>query len=134
VVGRRRLKTPESAAPVPLCGELREILAEWRPHAGPTWLFPGLERVGPWTGGMPGRKPLDRLKQAGEAAGVPHLTFQSLRHSWATHAETAWGLSDALIMRVLRHTTGRTSREHYRHADLVNLATAVRSISYRASA
>jgi integrase len=133
VMGHRRLKTPESAAPVPLCAELREVLAAWLPEAGPVWLFPGLERVGPWTGGMPGRKPLDRLKQAGKAAGVDHLTFQSLRHSWATHAETAWGLSDAMITRVLRHTTGRTSREHYRHADLVNLATAVRSITYRAA-
>lgn len=134
VMGHTRLKTAASAAPVPMCDELSGIVADWLPDAGPVWLFPGERRAGPWTGGMPGRKPLDRLKAAGTAAGVDGLTFQSLRHSWATHAESAWGLSDALIKRILRHTTERTSREHYRHADLANLASSVRSIGYRHSA
>ena len=51
---------------------------------------------------------------------MPGVTFQLLRHSWATHAESLWGLSEPLIQRMLRHTTERTQR-HYRHADLDNL-------------
>jgi integrase len=80
-----------------------------------------------------GYRPLDRLARAGEAVGIQGLTFQSLRHSWATHAESNWQLRDALIQRCLRHTTPMTSK-HYKHADLVNLVAAVRHIGYRPSA
>lgn len=93
------------------------------------WLFPNCYGTGPWTGGSPGFKPLDRLKALGRRAGLKApLTFQSLRHSWATHAET-WGLNDAQIQRVLRHTNLRT-QWHYRHADLANLRSAVGSIDF----
>ncbi|WP_422923759.1 tyrosine-type recombinase/integrase [Singulisphaera sp. PoT] len=130
VMGRRRLKTVAAAAPVPLCTELVETLREWIPNAGGTWLFPGTHGVGPWNSGGPGGKPLHRIKAAAEEVGVKGFTFQSLRHSWATHAESAWGLSGPLIQRVLRHTTEETSRRHYRHAELVNLANAVKDLSY----
>jgi integrase len=61
-------------------------------------------------------------------AGVEGFTFQSLRHSWATHAEF-WGLPDAMIQRVLRHTNTRT-QHHYRHADAANLRAKVGRIDF----
>jgi integrase len=133
VMGRRRLKTYDSAAPVPIAGQLDEVLRSWLPHAGPLWLFPGVRRTSPWVYAANGYRPLDRLARAGEAVGIQGLTFQSLRHSWATHAESNWQLRDALIQRCLRHTTPMTSK-HYKHADLVNLVAAVRHIGYRPSA
>ena len=108
---------------------LADVLARWLPACGSDWLFPNRSRSGPWTGGYPGTKPLDRLKKAGEAVGVDGVTWKSLRHSWATHAESAWGLSEPAIQRVLRHTTPLAQR-HYRHADLANLAAMVRSVSF----
>lgn len=126
VVPRRRLKTVGAAQPVPCPPELARVLAAWLPDAGPTWLFPTLSRKGPWTGGSPGTKPLDRLKAAGEACGVPGFTFLSLRHTWATAAEGAWGLTEPQIQRALRHTRPLTQRR-YRHAD----AEALRRIGER---
>lgn len=126
VVARRRLKTHASAQPVPLPDRLLEVLRDWIPRTGSIWLFPTLDRQHPWTGGMPGRKPLDQLKAAGLAAGVPAFTFLSLRHSWATHAE-AWGFGELLVQRVLRHARPTTQR-HYRHADLANLRRQVAAI------
>lgn len=95
---------------------------------GCRWLFPNVYRTGPWTGGSPGYTPLGRLKALGVRAGVPGLTFQSLRHSWATHAEY-WGLTDAQIQRVLRHTNTRT-QWHYRHAESTNLKAIVGGIDF----
>lgn len=116
----RRLKTRKSAQPVPMSDRLAEILREWIPRTGSEWLIPGRRGRVPWTGGGPGCKPLDQLKAAGEAAGVEGLTFLTLRHSWATHAESAWGFGEAMIQRNLRHTR-RDTQDHYRQPDLVNL-------------
>jgi integrase len=129
--GKNRLKTEAAAAPVAACEELAEVLADWLPRCRSRWLFPSLWADTPWTGGNPGTKPLDRLRQAAEACGVSGMTWLSLRHSWATHAETAWGLSEPAIQRMLRHTSPITSRQHYRHADADNLRAMVRSVSYR---
>jgi len=123
------LKTERSAAPVPIPPQLVEVLRCWIPKAECAWVFPNLARTGPWIGGNPGTKPLDRLKQAGLAAGVHELTWQSLRHTWATQAETSWGLSDGVIQRVLRHTTPLTQKR-YRHADVDNLVRSTRQISF----
>lgn len=118
---RRRLKTKASGQPVAIPAALGGFLEAWLPSCGSTWAFPGSRRKAPWLGGSPGRKPLDRLKAEALAVGVEGFTFQSLRHSWATHAEGPWGLSDPQIQRNLRHTTIRTSKQSYRHADLPNL-------------
>jgi len=123
------LKTEASAQPVPMPEALAGILAQWLPHAGCEWAFPNATRTGPWVGGSPGYRPLDRMKRLGVRAGVPGFTFVSLRHSWATHAEF-WGLSDAQISRVLRHTTTRTAIENYRHPDVVNMRHMVKGIGF----
>lgn len=126
---RRRLKRPSAAAPVPMPPALVPVLEAWLLRCDSPWLFPNRGRTGPWTSGSPASRPLAQLSAAGRAVGVPGLTFQALRHSWATHAETAWGLSELAIQRVLRHTTTRT-QAHYRHADLANLRQVVAGVRY----
>jgi integrase len=149
-----RLKTERSAAPVPMPDALVSILADWVPHlvlpsefggpvtgvSGPMpesnprgirdagWVFPNAYRTGPWIGGSPGHRPLDRMKTVAKRAGVTGFTFLSLRHSWATHAEY-WGLSDVMIQRVLRHTNTQT-QHHYRHADADNMRAKARGIGF----
>lgn len=127
---RRSLKTAASAQPVPLPEALAAVLERWERRCGCEWLFPGRRLKGPWIGGPQGSRPIDQLHALGVRAGIERLTFQGLRHSWATHAEQLWGLSDPLIQRVLRHTTVRTSRDWYRHPDALNLRAAVASIEY----
>ena len=152
----RRTKTEDSAQPVPMPAALVEIVRAWLPYlavpddqpelaaalkprgflpadnpaglADPGWLIPNISRTGPWTGGSTGHDPCERLKALGKRAGVPGLTFQSLRHSWATHAER-WGLSDAQIQRVMRHSNART-QWHYRHAEANNLRAMVAGIGF----
>lgn len=94
----------------------------------PGWVIPNVTRTGPWRGGMDGTRPCDALKGLGRRAGVEGFTFQSLRHSWATHAEF-WGFSDTVIQRILRHTNTRT-QQRYRHAELNNLRELVGPIDF----
>lgn len=123
-----RLKTRASAAPVPIPPELRVVLRRWIRVVGSDWLFPAQHRRGPWLGGNASARACDRLKAAGEACGVTGLTLQSLRHSWATHAEGPWHLGEGQIQRVLRHTRPMTSRR-YRHADAANLREIGRNVT-----
>jgi integrase len=126
--GKARLKTEAAAQPIPIPEGLAVILSDWLPRTGCNWVIPNCEGSGPWIGGSPGHRPLDRLKTLGRRAGVPGFTFQSLRHSWASHAEY-WGLTDAQIQRVLRHTNLRT-QWHYRHGERANLKEIARHISF----
>lgn len=132
-IPERPLKTVGSGLPVPMPPELAKILAAWVPLVGPgEWLWPGVRRAKVWHLGGPGRRPIDALQSAAVDAQVHgEVTWQILRHSWATHAETLWGLSDAQIQRVLRHTKPTTSAR-YRHADVANLAKLGRKISFEA--
>jgi len=132
ISARHRLKTEASAAPVPVCPELAEVLAGWLPRAGPTWLFAGIKQLGPWTGGASGDRACDRLKAVGEELGVDGLTINSLRHTFATWSRRRWGLSGIQLRDVLRHTTEHT-QDHYVHGELDNqaLVESVRLVSYR---
>jgi integrase len=126
----RPLKTPSSGQPVPICPELAEILEAWSPSAGPVHLFPGVKRRSAWHGGSPGYRPIDHLRAAAAAAGVPPLGWHDLRHTWATHAESRWGIDGPVIQRVLRQTSLKTTAR-YRHADLENLSRIAPQITYR---
>jgi integrase len=139
VVPRLKLKTSAAAAPVPMPEALVPILEDWNAHRldGPpgalpprcVWLLPGLTRKNYWHGGSPGYRPLDALQDAARRAGVPDVTFQAFRRSWATHAEF-FGMGPALIQRVLRHTSERTSERWYRKADIPNLIERTRDITF----
>jgi integrase len=134
VRNRHRLKCESAAQPVPLPAAAVPVLTEWLEHrlerppeypmpADCPWLFPtATGKV--YAEGAPGQKPLDRLKNLGERAGVKGFTFHSLRRSLATHMEMA-GYSQPMITRILRHTSERTSRTYYQGSDLPALARAV---------
>ncbi|MDE2506188.1 MAG: site-specific integrase [Planctomycetota bacterium] len=126
---RRRLKTPRSESKIGIAPDLAEVLATWLPDTGCDWLFPGATKRGPWLGGPPGQKPLDRLKAAGRRAGVDGVTFLSLRHSFATHAQM-WGLSPLGLRAILRHTKLRT-QSHYVHADEADARELVKHVTFR---
>lgn|GEM_PF-2501995 len=98
ITARRRLKTNSSCAPVPMCLALVTVLRTWLEvlpehpvdfpiPANVPWLFPNVTRCGPWLHGSPGTKPRDRLQAVSARAGVPGMTFQSLRAAWATRGE-----------------------------------------------
>ena len=138
--GERRVKTTASEAVIPIPAALATILGDWASHrldpppfpppAEVPWYFPGSRGRGPWRDGARGAKPIDALQTAARRAGIGHVTFQSLRRSWAVHAESAWGFSGPLIQRVLRHTTERTAETWYRAADLPNLRQATDGIDF----
>lgn len=136
----KALKTSAAAQPVPIPAAAVPILADWREHrldhpadfpipGDCPWWIPNLNRCGgPWSSGSPGTKPIDRLQQVAARAGYPGMTFQSLRASWATRAESA-GMSALLIQRVLRHTNTQT-QTWYRGNDLPALVEAVAGFDF----
>jgi integrase len=128
VVGRSRLKTEASAAPVPLPDALVPVLRDWLPRSGGTWVFPGARREGPWVGGAPGYRPLDRLRAAGEAAGIAGVGFHSLRHTLATRLLVG-GTPEWAVQRILRHTTPATTALYLHPTDL-EVAGHVREFRY----
>lgn len=123
------LKTEKSAAPVGLPPELVSILRPWASRCASQWLFPGIQGKGPWDGGSPGYKPLDRVKAAAAEVGLEDVTIQMFRHSWASNSRW-WGISDDEVKEQLRHSDIET-QAHYRHEDLKRRAYAVRNVTYR---
>ena len=130
VVERRRLKTEASAAAVPIPPELGAILATWLPRCGSEWLFPGIRKRGPWTGGANGMRPCERIREAGRECGVEGLTLLSLRHTFATHARRQWGLSALELADVLRHTSPATQRWYVHGPRQEELVASVSRVSY----
>ncbi len=126
----RLWKTAASAQPVPLPPRACEALGRWMAVVASEWLFPGVRRLGPWTGGACGERACDRLRAAAQELGIEGVTWLALRHSFATHAESAWGWPEGVIRRVLRHTTMRTSLHYYRHADVPNLVGHAERVDY----
>ena len=145
-------KTAGSAVPVAMPDALAAILAEYidalaaykvgtepmlahAPESNPTgerqlmWLFPNAYRTNWWSGGSPGHRAIDALKRLGQRAGVDGFTFLSLRHSWASHAESAWGFSEGVIKRQMRHTTTKTQKL-YRHNDPANMRQAIQGVTF----
>lgn len=132
VVPRHRLKTEAAAAPIPIPPELVPILKDWYPHAGDPWLFPGVTGVGAWTGGCPGYRALDELRQVGDSLCIPNVTWHGLRHTLGKLMIHRFGLTRDQARSVLRHSDVRTTEDHYLHRDdLECLKMIGRSISFR---
>lgn len=123
------LKTESSEREVPIPPPLSAILRRWLPRARSPWAFPGVRRQGPWDGGAPGYRPVDRLRQAGLDAGVRGFTFLSLRHSYVTHGSGAWGMGPGSIQQIAGHSLQDTQK-HYLGRDRDNLRAAVASIKF----
>jgi integrase len=128
---RHRFKTRSSAAPVPLPPELGTILRRWidTRSVDSEWLFPGVRGKAPWTGGSPGRKPLDCVQALASRAGVAGVTIKCFRNSLATHMKR-WGFGPLAVRDVLRHTDVST-QEHYLESDMDDLRYIAGRISYR---
>jgi integrase len=132
-----RLKTEDSAQPVPIVDRLLPYLVEWLAHKddaprGMTrtsiYLWPNWENDQPWVNGLTNRRPLGRLQAVARRAGIEGVTFQALRRTVATHMEES--CSDAMITRILRHTSPETSRRSYRKRDLDNMHSAMDAFDY----
>lgn len=126
---KRTLKTKASAQPVGIADDLVPVLETWLRRCGSDWVFPNKLGTNHWSGGKPGKKPLDEIKALGSRAGVPGLTILSFRHSIATHA-ARWGLGPLALKELLRHTFV-TTQDHYREVDLANRVAAARCITYQ---
>lgn len=104
-----RPKTLKSAALLPMPEPLCEVLARWIPRCGGRWLIPGRRLHGPWTGGPPGHKARDRVRDLGLRAGVEGLSCLSFRKSLGTLAKV-FGVSQLELKAILRHTNVETQR------------------------
>jgi integrase len=135
----KRLKTSASESPLPIAPALAPILESWiahrldAPFGFPVdkkcpYLIPTLNRRAPWISGCGGSKPLDRFQAVAALAGVPDVSFQMLRRSWATHAEPLMG--EGMLSRILRHTSTRTGKKFYRQADIANMNAAVQNFEF----
>jgi integrase len=130
---RRRLKRPTARRAVPIGPELLPVLTTWlAAHAG-RFVFPNRRGSAPWHGGSPGYRPTDRLRAAGELAGITGFTPASLRHSFATAAATRWGIAPALLQRLMGHTDIRTTMRYYVHVDHQRLIEASGLIRFGAA-
>jgi integrase len=137
VTVRRRLKRPTTARTIPLPPGLPAVLAGWLPRrpdpAGTCpWVFPN-RRGNPWSGGACGYRPIDKLRAAGERAGVKDFTPKSLRHSFATIAATLWMIPPATLQRWMGHTDIRTTMKYYVHLDISTLIAASLSVAFPAA-
>lgn len=118
-----RPKTVGSAATIPIGDRLAAVLGEWIPQTGCRWLFPGTKRLGPWTSGGPGVRPLDQVKALGERAGVPGLWQKTGRKSVGTNARRA-GVSKSDRRDLFRHSDESTG-DLYDEGDVEGLRPAV---------
>lgn len=127
-----RPKTVRSAARLPIPDPLAAVLTAWTPRCDCPWVFPGAKRRGPWTGGCPGSKPLDVIRDLGRRAEVPNLTIASFRKTIGTLAKV-WGFSQLELKSLLRHTNVETQR-WYDEEDVDVLRQTVAKIQYRCTA
>lgn len=66
------------------------------------------------------------LREAGKKAGVPGVTHQALRRTCSTHMAQITNVKD--VQTHLRHTTAKTTLEHYIKSVPASVRTAVESL------
>jgi integrase len=123
-----RPKTRASSATLPLADPVIDVLELWLPRCGDEFLFPGTRLKTAWTGGVAGTKPLDEIKAAGKAVGIPNLTILSFRKTIGTLAKS-WGLGPLEVQAILRHTSVKT-QEWYDEEDVEVLRLATSKIRF----
>jgi integrase len=126
----RRLKTESSARRVPLPAVLVEVLRPWVDLIDSPWLFPGVKRRGPWTGGSYGARALDQLQAAARSVGIPHITWHSLRHAYGTYSLERWDVPIWIVQRVMGHRDIRTTQRYLHLDDSPVIQLATRDIGY----
>lgn len=83
----RVMSAPLARRVRPMPAKIAEVLDRWRPHCDSEWVIPHKLLTGPWTGGPPGQKPIHRLRDAGQMAGIDHLSFERLGAFWSSQLE-----------------------------------------------
>ena len=135
--GRRswwKPKTPGSSGTIPIGEKLVRVLQEWlvrrprhpRRRDDCTALFPGERRMGPWTGGGKGVRPLDRVKALAGAAGIGPTWRKSARKGIGAHGKLI-GLESLERTGIFRHADAATS-EAYNDEQVDSLRPAVAKI------
>jgi integrase len=126
---KRRLKSRASRRKLALHPELAEVLGHWMPVCGSEYLFPGVQRKGPWLSGLSGYRPLDAVKGLAARAQIPHCTIQALRRTVATHGRR-WGWGQLELRELLGHAADETSY-FYLEDDLAGQRETIGRIAYR---
>ena len=115
---------------MPIPDELAEILRRWMAQCGSEWVFPGVTKKRPWTGGPPGHKPLDCVKAVGVRSGISNLTILDFRHTIGTLAEQ-WGMGELELMRWLRHTRPSTQAWYRKQPDDSGMRATAAKITFK---
>lgn len=124
------LKTDGSEGDVPVPDDAATRINEWIEVApGYERLFPCVSGDRPWINGTGTYRATGQVAAAGRRAGVAGVTMLSLRHTWQTHARSAWGFNPGEVQLIVRHSTVAT-QDHYVHEDRDNLVAMMRRVKY----
>lgn len=109
VVGKT--KTCYSERVIKLPYSVYQLLVERNTSAQSEWIFPHpKDKLKP----MSGEIALGRLRKMLDSAGLPHIRFHDLRHTFATHAVSA-GIDPKTISSILGHSKASFSLDRYGH-------------------
>ena len=104
------LKTKNSYRTLPLADGTVAVLTEQKKKAGNSpWVFPS-----PTGGPISPDSVLRMLHRVLDRAGLPHLRFHDLRHTFATHA-LAGGVDAKTLSGILGHTKASFTLDTYAH-------------------
>lgn len=109
VVGKTKTYYSERAIKLPY--SVYQLLVERKASAQSEWIFPHPKDK---TKPMPGYNALKRLKKILDLAGLPHIRFHDLRHTFATHAVSA-GIDPKTLSSILGHSKASFSLDRYGH-------------------
>ena len=106
-----KTKTLYSERVIKLPQSVYEALIERSKTSQSEWIFPHPKDT---SKPMPGDIALRRLRKILESAGLPHIRFHDLRHTFATHAVSA-GIDPKTLSSILGHSKASFSLDRYGH-------------------
>lgn len=106
-----KTKTLYSERVIKLPQSVYEVLIERLKTSQSEWIFPHPKDI---SKPMPGDIALRRLRKILESAGLPHIRFHDLRHTFATHAVSA-GIDPKTLSSILGHSKASFSLDRYGH-------------------
>ena len=106
-----KTKTLYSERVIKLPHSVYDVLIERSKTSRSEWIFPHPKDL---SKPMPGDLALKRLRMILESAGLPHIRFHDLRHTFATHAVSA-GIDPKTLSSILGHSKASFSLDRYGH-------------------
>ena len=106
-----KTKTLYSERVIKLPQSVYEVLVERLKTSQSEWIFPHPKDM---SKPMPGDIALRRWRKILESAGLPHIRFHDLRHTFATHAVSA-GIDPKTLSSILGHSKASFSLDRYGH-------------------